>query len=37
MDAATRASFSGKIKKLQKETQAKLSGSGKRKPLLARW
>jgi peptide deformylase len=31
MDAATRASFSGKIKKLQKETQAKLEGGGRKK------
>jgi peptide deformylase len=37
MGAATRASYAGKIKKLQKETQAKLAGSGKKRPLLSRW
>jgi len=37
MDAATRASFAGKIKKLQKETQAKLSKAVKpRRKLVSR-
>jgi peptide deformylase len=36
MDAATRASFAGKIKKLQKETQAKLAPAGKIRRLLSR-
>jgi len=29
MDAATRASFAGKLKKLQKETQSQLAASAK--------
>lgn len=36
MDPATRASLEGKIKKIQKETQAALKGAGKRAPALAR-
>ena len=35
MDAATRASLSGKLKKLQKETQAKLAKPVKRRRVLA--
>lgn len=36
MDAATRVSFEGRIKKLQKETQSQLKQSGKRRPEPAR-
>lgn len=35
MDAATRASFAGRIKKLQKETQASLKTTGKVRRLFA--
>ncbi len=36
MDAATRASFSGKLKKLQKETQSQLATPVKKRRVLAR-